>query len=967
MKKNTFLFILFTACFLLNFNTYSQTFDWETATDVGATVTHTVSGITATVSSSNNAINLVDAGNINGTSGKVVFTANNNDNTNATISFSTSVNIATINAFDSQLSGSSTWTFTPVGGSDSAVTASVTGTVATVVLNWTGITGIVVTSSDGNDSFGFDDIVLGAGTAAPTVITNSATPIAFSSATLYGSVTADGGDAITERGFIYALTSNDATPTVAEAGGGSVEKIVVTGTTGSFNEEITSLTASSEYSYAAYAINSTGTTQGVTQTFTTITNTDNCIVTNPYDANNNNSGDLNYGQSFVACKTGTLSFISLLVTFNQGSTGETINIYSGSTISPENLLGSATGQELTHNGGDANNVYITDFSGEYIQLTAGQTYTFDIPTTAHLVYTTDNGYPDGDIYVNGTPNGGNLDLIFNVEILPTVIGWTGTTDNDWATTTNWSSGALPLATDDVVIPNVANKPIITSGTIAVADDITVDASSSLTINAGGSLTIGGNLTQNGTFTVNSDTTTNGSLIVKGTATGNVSYNRYLTSSAVATDGWHLVSAPLNGQSINTFSGSLLTSGTNNKSVAIYDNSVVSASRWSYYSTATITSAGNFLTAKGYSIKKATAGTLDFTGTINTNPSETISITDGGDDPNGNRWNLIGNPYTAALYGNNTADATNNFLKVNIDAGNLDPTRAGVYLWNGSKPYDIKSLDDAAFYIAPGQGLFVHAPDGGGTSISFTEAMQTHQTGDIFLKSSTNYPEIILNVSDNIQNTFTKIRYIENKTTGLDIGSDVGTFNGDGTTNFSVYSHLVSDSEGVNFAIQALPNSDYENMVVPLGINAEIGKEITFSLNASNFSSDLKIFLEDRASNTITRLDEANSNYKITLSENLNGIGRFYLHTKTSTALSIDENLLENISIYKLDNTTLRIAGLSAENISIKLFTVLGKQVMSSSFKSNRVADISIPKLASGVYIVQLKSDFGKLNKKIIIE
>jgi hypothetical protein len=41
--------------------------------------------------------------------------------------------------------------------------------------------------------------------------------------------------------------------------------------------------------------------------------------------------------------------------------------------------------------------------------------------------------------------------------------------------------------------------------------------------------------------------------------------------------------------------------------------------------------------------------------------------------------------------------------------------------------------------------------------------------------------------------------------------------------------------------------------------------------------------------------------------------------------------------------------------------------MSSSFKSNGVSDISLPKLASGVYIVQLQTDFGKLNKKIIIE
>ncbi len=41
--------------------------------------------------------------------------------------------------------------------------------------------------------------------------------------------------------------------------------------------------------------------------------------------------------------------------------------------------------------------------------------------------------------------------------------------------------------------------------------------------------------------------------------------------------------------------------------------------------------------------------------------------------------------------------------------------------------------------------------------------------------------------------------------------------------------------------------------------------------------------------------------------------------------------------------------------------------MSSSFKSNGVKDISLPKLAKGVYIVQLTTEAGKLNKKIILE
>jgi hypothetical protein len=382
-------------------------------------------------------------------------------------------------------------------------------------------------------------------------------------------------------------------------------------------------------------------------------------------------------------------------------------------------------------------------------------------------------------------------------------GWTGATDTNWATASNWNPNSTPTNADNLVIPNVSNKPIIASGTNAAANNITIDATSSLTINEGGSLTMDGNLTQNGTFNINSDATTNGSLIVKGTSSGNVTYKRYLTNT-----NWHLIAAPVNSQPINDFSSSFLTSATNNKSISPYNNAVVSASRWSYYTTANIASAGNFTKAKGYSVKKATAGTLDFTGTLNTATSETIAITDGGDDPAGNRWNLVGNPFTASLNGSDAADATNNFLKINIDAGNLDPARAGLYLWNGAA-YVEKSVDDPAFYIAPGQGFFVHAPDAGATSVSFTEDMQTHQTGNIFLRGSgISYPEIILNVTEDKNSSSTKIRYIGNKTKGLDPGSDVGTFTGT-NSNFKAFTHLISDSKGIDFAIQALPNTDYD--------------------------------------------------------------------------------------------------------------------------------------------------------------
>ena len=154
------------------------------------------------------------------------------------------------------------------------------------------------------------------------------------------------------------------------------------------------------------------------------------------------------------------------------------------------------------------------------------------------------------------------------------------------------------------------------------------------------------------------------------------------------------------------------------------------------------------------------------------------------------------------------------------------------------------------------------------------------------------------------------------------------------------------------------------MVIPMGIKADAGKEITFSLETLNLPTDLKVFLEDKEANIFTRLDEANTNYTVTLSEALDGVGRFYLHTSAS-ALTVSSPTLSTVHIYQSDISTLRIVGLPQGNNAVKLYNVLGKQVLNTSFDDN-AKDISLPKLAKGIYIAEIQTEVGKLNKKIIL-
>lgn len=534
-------------------------------------------------------------------------------------------------------------------------------------------------------------------------------------------------------------------------------------------------------------------------------------------------------------------------------------------------------------------------------------------------------------------------------------------NGNWSDTSSWSLGRIPISTDNITVDT--GKTLTVNVANATVNNLTINISGSLNLLSGNALTVNGDLSQNGTFNILTDSTNNASLIVNGSSTGNINYLRYLTTN------WHLVSSPVENQNINAFQNEVSISG-NKFAIAPYLNNTTSLLRWNYYTDNTgandIASAGTFNTAKGYTIQKKTvAGTLLFNGSLHSG-SKSIAITDGGDNPSGNRWNLVGNPYTAAINGNNAADATNNFLKVNIDAGNLDPTRAGVYLWNGSTPYIIKSLDDPAFYIASGQAFFVHAPDAAtNKSANFTPAMQTHQTGNIFLKNAKSYPEIILNLSNGKTKRFTKIRYIQDKTTGLDVGSDVGTFTGV-STDFNIYSHLVDNNQGVNFAIQALPNHNLQEMVIPIGINAIAGTEISFHINTSNFPEELNVYLEDRVLGTTKLLKDSNNTYTITLKDTQNGTGRFYLHTTTSVLNTTFEQL-ETVRIYKTNNTTLTINGLTDTNTELSLFNILGKQVFKTTFNARITSNIMLPNIAKGIYVVQLKTSNGTLNKKIILE
>jgi len=236
----------------------SANFRWTSATGTG-TVTETVNGITATITTSG-----ADASisNINGFASTIYNTVGSTGAvTSTTVSFNSPVNLTSIHLVN--FTGN-TWVLTPTGGSNSVVNNSVTGgTVAN--LNWIGVTSFAITKDGvGTEQFIFDEIVVNtADLIAPTF---DSTPSSASISDTGFTLNTD----INEAGTIYyVVVANGATaPSSAEVkagtgngGSGEVTSGNAAVSTGGFTNafSVTGLTGGTDYDVYVVAEDDEGT------------------------------------------------------------------------------------------------------------------------------------------------------------------------------------------------------------------------------------------------------------------------------------------------------------------------------------------------------------------------------------------------------------------------------------------------------------------------------------------------------------------------------------------------------------------------------------------------------------------------------------------------------------------------------------------------------------------------------------
>lgn len=494
----------------------------------------------------------------------------------------------------------------------------------------------------------------------------------------------------------------------------------------------------------------------------------------------------------------------------------------------------------------------------------------------------------------------------------------------------------------------------TSSDISV-NNVTVVSGSTFNVSKENAVTVNGNITNNGEFVMNSDSDEFSSLLLTGSASGDLKYNRHVNSVTNRND---LVAPPFSGESFVDFisNNSNIVSNTG-ETLYLFGPFDKTTSDYLTYSNTEISTLD---AGTGYKAASTDNSTFTFTGSPTTgNLNIPISKTGSAYEI----WNLIGNPYPSYI-------KLEDFLTANITE--FDASTAAIYGYdadnsNGSY-WTIWNFAYAAAnpntLIAPGQGFFVSSKDGGG-SVSFTSSMQTSGNSDDFIAGrNDNTPEFGSIVLNSIDKSFsTDLYFTNNASLGLDVGYDASHFDG-APSDFAIYSELVNDNNGKDMAIQAINFNDANNnTIVPLGVNVSEGEQATISLTDSNIS--VNIYLEDVATNTFTLLNT--SDYTFTPSSSISDTGRFYLRFDMTT-LSTNESDLETIQVYSdYNNDQIVIKGILTSETQVTLFDMQGRQILSDNLNNrNSTNTLSTTNFSSGVYMVKISNKASSISKKVII-
>jgi len=551
--------------------------------------------------------------------------------------------------------------------------------------------------------------------------------------------------------------------------------------------------------------------------------------------------------------------------------------------------------------------------------------------------------------------------------------WTGASSTDWNDPLNWING-LPGPCSLVAIASTAtNQPRITSS--AECFNLTIENSSELTIEETGALTINGEMANDGSFIIESSLASSGSLILKGSGTGHITYNRLLKPGSSQNSDWHLAAPPVTANS-NANTGKITT---------VYQWSEPTGT----WATTAITSA---VAGRGYNIRQepGSDGVISFTGPLANGDvtfdasspfaeaagaevsyfDRTYVIGRSPENPGGRGWNLLGNPYPSAI----SAEA---FILANFNSApgqsQFDPNHAALYLFDGTTRgyyYIARStgwpsgsyLDEA--HIQAGQGFFVMAMDDD-SQFTFSKSMQAHSTATPMLKSGgtdERWPGLQLKAKHASGEVVTTVVYGGEMTTGVDPGYDIGLFkSGQG---MELYTLLAMKDNGINYTRQALPVAGADTLAIPVGVDFKSGGEVTFS--AVTVPVDGRRFwLSDKLAGTFTELGL--KSYTVTLPADTYGTGRFFIIASANTPTDVrhPEATEGDLRIWVSGGLVI-IDGIVSEGSLCEIFDIQGRKLLERKLSDGDMNVIEMPVGMHGVLAVKVTDGVRVVSRKVVV-
>lgn len=592
--------------------------------------------------------------------------------------------------------------------------------------------------------------------------------------------------------------------------------------------------------------------------------------------------------------------------------------YTGSPYCPN-----AADPYPTFSGGGVAGTFSSTAGLVFVSTSTGQ---IDLSASTPGTYTVTNT-------ISATGGCSAVSATSGIEIVSSLT-WTGSVSSDWNTAGNWSCSYVPGNLFSVIIPDVTNDPVISSGAAAAVNNIQLQAGASLTVsgnilsihgtisgsglvnasagtvefsgsaaqtipaglfvsnrvmhltvNNSAGVTVLGTLNVRGVLLVQSGTLhsdgyltllsdASGTALIDGSGSGSVSgtvtMQRYLSSGF----GYRYFSSPFQSATVSEF-GDDMDLGASFPTFYRYDESRT-ASGWVAYATGT----NSLVPLSGYAINfgsSAGAITADVSGTVNGGPLSVTLYNHNNTYTQG--FNLVGNPYPSPI----DWDAAG-WTRSNIDdavwyfRASATDQYGGTY---SSYVNGVSSDPGVATNVIPSmQGFFVHVSDGTYPvtgQLGLNNTVRINNLTHAFLKSAATEKRFLIRASagftgaDSLSDKLV-IYFDDNATAAFDRKYDALKLM---NTDIGTVSFFSFNNEGRKLSINALAGTADTILSIPLGVKLYRDGEIKLCLTGiDNLPAGVKIYLRDAETGSSTLVTQGQA-YTVSLKSG-DYFSRFFL-------------------------------------------------------------------------------------------